>query len=192
MQRMVANRDPRSVAVYRQRLGGLTSLLPVVSFMLVVSFGTVGCTTTGLAFRKDDRLRLYDLPDRVEITVPHDIHWTFAGTLAPPSSEGAGDATAFAVLIDWTPPPPGRTLESLLSSDPVCRGPLGCPDGYLARNRIYVTTDTSFTIDNVATGSSRTERRTYHELTVVLVDAQGRRVGETAAWSRFRIPGVGT
>lgn len=182
---MSATRHLGRATVARRRAAGL------LAAVLVTTVCAAGCTTTGLAFRRDDRLQLHDFPDRSHITVPHRIHWTFAGTLASQSTGAPGVAAAFGVLIDWTPPPPGRSLESLLSSDPACRGPLGCPDGYLAQNRIYVTTATTFDIVDVPTGSVRTEQRTFHELTIVLVDAEGRRVGETSAWTRFRIPGVG-
>lgn len=151
---------------------------------LVATTALSGCAYHGLAFRQDDRIHLSGLPDRSSITLPHDITWTFDGDLT-------GPATAFAILIDWTPPPPGHSLESLLAADPTCQHPTGCPDGYLERNRIYVTTDLRFTIDNVARGTDREERRNFHDLTVILVDADGDRVGETAAASRFRVPGIG-
>jgi hypothetical protein len=143
-----------------------------------------GCSLSGLAFRQDDRLAIENLEDRSTIEIPYVLEFSFAGEL------GTGGIAGFGILIDWSPPPPGDTLASLLDEDPACVGPSGCPEGYLARNRIIVTTDTEFVVDNVPVGSDREERRGYHELTIVLVDAEGRRVGETAAFVRFRVPGV--
>jgi hypothetical protein len=151
---------------------------------LVLCTALTGCSVQGLAFRKDERLRILNLEDRSSIEIPFDLHFTFDGELS------ADGVAAFGVLVDWTPPPPGRSLASLLDDDPTCRGPAGCPDGYLERNRIVITTDTTFLLDNVPVGTSRQERRGFHELTIVLVDADGRRLGETAAFARFRTPGV--
>lgn len=139
------------------------------------------CSLHGLAFRKDDRLQIENLPDRSSVEVPFDLEWSFDGELK--------DGESFAVLVDWTPPPPGKSLESLLKSDPACQGPTGCPDGYLERNRIHTTTDTSMVIDNVPLSTSN-DRRGYHEVTIILVDEEGRRIGETSAWSRFKTPGL--
>lgn len=142
------------------------------------------CSTSGLAFRADDRLQIDNLDDRSTIEVPFTLEFSFDGDLP------AGQATAFGVLIDWTPPPPGAPLSDLLADDPACRGPQGCPEGYLERNRITVTTDTTYEMDNVPVGSDRQERRGFHEVTIILVDDQGRRVGESSAFARFRVPGV--
>jgi hypothetical protein len=160
------------------------------ALMVVLAVFASGCALRGLAFVKDSRLALVGFPDRSHIVLPHDVTWRFTGALADPATAPPGAPVAFAVLVDWTPPPPGRSLASLLASDPTCRRTGGCPAGYLARNRIYVTTDTTFHLANVSTGTDRNERRSFHELTVVLVDASGRRVGETAASTRFRIPGI--
>lgn len=158
-----------------------------VGFGLVaVLLGVVlsGCTLSGLDFRRDDRLQIENLDDRSTIELPYHLEFSFDGSL------GEGGVAGFGVLVDWSPPPPGKSLASLLEDDPACSGPSGCPDGYLARNRITITTDTTFELDNVPVGSERQERRGYHELTIVLVDAQGRRVGEASAYTRFRVPGV--
>lgn len=144
----------------------------------------VGCSTSGLAFRADDRLQIDNLADRSTIDIPYTLEFSFDDTLP------SGAATGFAVLIDWTPPPPGKPLGDLLADDPACSGPQGCPDGYLERNRITVTTDTTFLIDNVPVGTDRQERRGFHEVTIILVDDDGRRVGESSAFARFRVPGV--
>ncbi len=152
-----------------------------------VAVGLGGCSVDGLAFRRDDRLSIDNLPDRSTIELPFELVFSFDDELDPHDPH---DAAAFAVLVDWTPPPPGETLEGLLDDDPACRGDTGCPDGYLERNRISVITDTHFVLDNVPIGTDRQERRGFHELTIVLVDAEGRRVGETSAWTRFRTPGI--
>lgn len=154
------------------------------AFALALCLVLAGCSVDGLLFRADDRLQIVNLPDRSTIDIPFDVQFTFDGSLSPDG------VAAFGILIDWTPPPPGRTLASLLDDDPACQGQQGCPEGYLERNRIIITTDTTYLMDNVPVGTDQQERRSFHELTIVLVDAEGRRVGETAAFTRFRTPGV--
>ena len=141
-----------------------------------------GCGFEGLDFVVDDRVDITSLDDRDETDLPIELTWTFDGPFE-------GDEAAFAVIVDRTPPPPGRDLDSLLDDDPACDGPQGCPDGYLERNRVYVTTDTTILLDNVAEGTAAQEARGFHEVTIVLVDDQGRRVGELAESVRFRLPG---
>lgn len=154
------------------------------AFALALCLVLSGCSVDGLQFREDDRLRILNLPDRSTIEVPFELKFTFDDSLSPDG------VAAFGILIDWTPPPPGDSLASLLDDDPACQGPQGCPDGYLERNRIIITTDTTYLMDNVPVGTDRQERRSFHEVTIVLVDADGRRVGEAAAFTRFRVPGV--
>ncbi len=141
-----------------------------------------GCGFEGLDFVVDDRVQITSLDDRDETDLPIELTWTFDGPFE-------GDEAAFAVIVDRTPPPPGRDLDSLLDDDPACDGPQGCPDGYLERNRVYVTTDTTILLDNVAEGTAAQEARGFHEVTIVLVDDEGRRVGELAESVRFRLPG---
>lgn len=152
---------------------------------VLLALGLTSCSTTGLAFRQDRRLRILNLKDRSTIELPFELELAFDGAL--PAADGA---VALGILVDWTPPPPGEPLTDLLRDDPACSGPAGCPDGYLERNRIHVTTDTSWLLDDVPVGTDRQERRGFHEVTIVLVDADGRRVGETFAFARFRTPGV--
>jgi hypothetical protein len=164
--------------------GRRASAAACLATLLALGVALSGCTRSGLDFRSDDRLQIENLKDRSTIELPHRLEFSFDGTL------GDGGIAGFAVLVDWSPPPPGKSLASLLKDDPVCSGPAGCPVGYLDQNRISVTTDTTFELDNVPVGSDRQERRGYHELTIILVDAEGRRVGEASAYSRFRVPGV--
>lgn len=162
-------------------LGDRGALL-VAAGVMVAGAALGACSTEGLDFVRDDRLTVIGLEDREETDLPIVLTWTLDGGFA-------GDEAAFAVIVDRTPPRPGASLESLLDDDPACSGPLGCPDGYLARNRVYVTVDDGIVLDDVVEGSARQEQRGFHEVTIVLVDADGNRVGELAEALRFRLPG---
>lgn len=170
---MKGGRRTRTRAAARPSGKGRRSLLTVLTLLSLLT----SCATSGLAFRQDDRLQLVELRDRDTITLPYQLDFTFDGELPAP-------ATAFAVLVDWTPPAPGDALTELFDDDPACSGPLGCPDGYLERNRIHVVTDGPVMITDVPAGNGRGD---FHEVTVVLVDDAGRRVGETSAFARFEV-----
>jgi hypothetical protein len=166
----------------RARRSASARAAALVAGTLVVAGLVSSCSLDGLDFVRDDRLHLEGLDDRDETDLPIELTWQLDGGFRD-------DEAAFAVIVDRTPPRPGHSLASLLDDDPACAGPQGCPDGYLERNRLYVTTDTSIVIDDVVEGTARQEARGFHEVTIVLVDTDGVRVGELAEAVRFRLPG---
>jgi hypothetical protein len=139
------------------------------------------CAVHGLSLVEDERVQILDPHDRAAVSLPLTIDWR-AEDLA--RGEGAG---SFGVLVDRAPPPPGRSLAWLFRDADDCSGVTGCPDdAYLALRDVHHTTETSFVVDRVAPPASGHGRR-FHEVTIVLLDGDGRRVGE-AAWSvRFAV-----
>src|SRR5947199_102530 len=82
---------------------------------------------------------------------------------------------------DRAPRPPGKPLTWLARNDAGCEKKAGCPDSpYLAARDIFTATDTRFVVDQLARPPSSVHRKETHEVTVVLLDGNGRRVGETA------------
>lgn len=126
-----------------------------------------GCAVRGIAFRQDDRLSFVSPGDRDEVTLPVTVTWDvedFDGT--------------FAVFVDRAPQPPGKTLAWLARNDDSCRAADGCPnDEWYAQRDVFPTTATSFTIERLPAATD--DRREMHEVTVVFLDDDGRRVGET-------------
>jgi hypothetical protein len=139
-----------------------------------------GCSVSGHSFFQDDRLELISPEDRSQVRLPVTVRWRADDRDVRPVNG------AFGVLVDRAPPPPGRTLAWLFRDDENCEDTAGCPDAaYLAERRVFETTGTSVAIDRVfATGDADRE---LHEVTVVLLDAQHRRVSESAWTVRFRI-----
>jgi hypothetical protein len=135
-----------------------------------------GCGVHGLNFVKDERVRIVAPRANDEVRVPFTVRWTvkdFDGT--------------YGVFVDRAPPRPGRTLASLAEGDSVCRATRGCPDeAYLAGHRAYTTAETSFRVAQLPE-LSRDRAREAHEITVVLLDEQGRRIGESAFRVEFHI-----
>ncbi|HEX9681657.1 MAG TPA: hypothetical protein VGA13_01125 [Acidimicrobiales bacterium] len=144
-----------------------------VALALVLS----GCALSGLAFREDDRVTILEPADRAEVTLPLTIRW---------SSGGAGPY--FAVFVDREPVRPGQSLRAV--ADDSCNRTPGCPDvAYLRERYVYLTDQTWIDLDVVARrgGSQRTSADNRHEATIVLVDGEGRRIGEAAYTVEFTV-----
>lgn len=134
-----------------------------------------GCAASGLAFRQDNRLSFTAPTDRSEVTLPVTVRWEVEDFDV---GQGAG---SFAVFVDRAPQPPGKTLPWLARNDDSCRRDAGCPDAaWFADRWVFPTTATELTIERLPARTD--DRREFHEVTVVLLDADGRRVGETG-WS---------
>jgi len=149
--------------------------LDTTLFVLAAAVSASGCSVSGLAIRSDDRVDLLAPAERAEVTLPLVVDWE-----ADDLAVGPGGHT-FGVLVDRTPPRPGRTLESLFDGGDDCHGIDGCPDAaFLAQRLVFRTTDTELTLDHIP---ASTGERGFHVVTVVLLDDGGARDGE-GAWSR--------
>jgi hypothetical protein len=154
----------------RRRLGVL---------LLLTAFTVGACGNGGLQFRKDDRVDITSPADRARIVAPLDVRWTTKGLVLGE----AGGPAQFAVFVDRAPIRPGQSMSAV--GDDACRRTPGCPDeGYLRDRFIYLTRKTSLTLDALPakSTSNRYGARYAHDVTIVLVDADGRRRGESS-WS---------
>lgn len=128
-----------------------------------------GCVPQGLAFRVDDRVSITSPKDRAEVTLPLTVSWTAHDV-----------ADRFAVFVDRAPQPPGKPLSWVARKDHSCRASDDCPDEqYLAARGIYSTTGTHITFDQLPRSSDNGQKE-RHTITVVLLDAAGKRIGESA------------
>jgi hypothetical protein len=147
-----------------------------VAAIAVRSLSTSGCGLHGLDFVKDERVHIESPRPNSEVRVPFDVRWSVE------DFDGS-----FGVFVDRAPPRPGRTLASLAEGDAVCKVTAGCPDAaYLAGHRAFTTTDTSFRVEQLPE-LTRDREREAHEVTVVLLDDEGRRVGESAFRVEFHV-----
>jgi hypothetical protein len=153
----------------RRRLGVL---------LLLTAFA-VGACGGGLQFRTDDRVDITAPRDRERVVAPLAVRWTVKDlVLGEP-----GGPMQFAVFVDRAPVHPGQGMGAV--GDDVCRRTPGCPDeGYLRDRFIYLTRTTSLTLDTLPakSTSNRYGARDAHDVTIVLLDADGRRHGESS-WS---------
>ena len=153
--------------------------LPAIVASVVLAAASSGCGVRGLDFVKDERVRIRSPRPNSEVRVPFDVRWTVE------DFDVAGGH--FGVFVDRAPPRPGRTLASLADGDAVCKVTPGCPDAtYLASHRAFTTTDTAFRIEQLPE-LTRDRRREGHEVTVVLLDGEGRRIGESAFRVEFHV-----
>ena len=141
----------------------------------MVSAALSACAINGLAFVRDERVDIVAPEERAEVTLPVTVDWT-AKEL---------DGRRFGVFVDRPPPPPGREPAWVFRDHAACkgRGASRCrtPE-FLASQRVFTTDETRFHVTEVAKLASGGGVRTFHEVTVVLLDDDGRRAGE-GAWS---------
>lgn len=141
----------------------------------------------GLAFRQDDRLEITAPKPRTDVTLPLTIRWRVDDfRITGPGPNAEPDAGYFALFLDRTPVPPGERLSWLARDDRRCKAVPGCPDAtYLADRGAHTTNETFFTFDQLPIQDVYSGHET-HEATVVLLDATGRRIGESAWFVTFR------
>ena len=154
----------------------------VACLVLSLCGGLTGCVPDGLAFRIDDRLTILEPEDRATVTLPVTIDWDIRDfDVVEPGGDPREDAGYFGVFVDTTPMPPGEPLSWIARKDNSCREADGCPDAeYLAARNIYTTTETELTLEQLPRTTNDDDRRERHRVTIVLLDASGTRIGESA------------
>lgn len=157
---------------------------------MVAMAGLVACADwSQLAFRQDQRLEFVGPESHRLVELPLTLSWTMADfRIVKPGSEAPGPAAGyFAVFVDTVPMEPRQTMRDLMADDPGCAADLNCPDkGYLADRGIYTTTKSKLVLRSVAP-LSRDESVELHDVTVVLLDSEGRRIGESAWTIQFKL-----
>lgn len=148
------------------------------------------CRFNDLAFRQDDRLTFVSPSERAKVALPVTVDWEIDDFDLAGSGEQARATERsgyFAVFVDRPPQPPGEPLDWFARDDEQCQRNPACPhDGYFEDRGIYTTQETEFTIEALAR-SRDDKRREMHEVTVVLMDADSRRIGESAWRIKFEI-----
>lgn len=156
-----------------------------------LSAGLAGCGFgfSGLQFVADKRLHITAPRSLALVHVPVTLRWrisafTITGPHRGPASERTG---YFAVFVDLAPVRPGQTLRAVAAGDPACLRTPGCPNPtYLAARGVYTTTQTSLTLSNIPPVNSYQQIQ-LHEVTIVLLNTDGRRIGESAWYIDFRL-----
>ncbi len=141
----------------------------------------VGCSTAGLAFIEDRRVEIVSPDYRQLVDLPVTVDWEVTDEgLQQDLASGA----RFGVYVDIDPQPPGEPLEYFARDDPQCRRSITCPDArYLRQRGIHTTTETEMTFGSLPIAPGVDLERgqpDFHEVTLVLLDESGTRIGESA------------
>ena len=140
------------------------------------------CTLSNLDFETDRRVSFTNPPSRATVDLPLRASWTIRDfDVTGPTDRAVDGSGYFVVLVDRPPQPPGKPVAWFARNDKTCEVTPGCPDQvWFADHDIYLVTKNSIALDQLPIVTGSGSRKERHELTVVLVDGLGRRVGETA------------
>lgn len=134
-----------------------------------------GCSTSGMQFRADTRVRIVAPANEATVRLPVTIRWSAQDLTAP-----AG--TSFAMFVDRAPIAPGESVDSLASGDRPCQRTPGCPDeNYFNRRHVYTTDKSAVTLEGLidTRPPSRPGALDRHEVIVILLDSTRHRLGES-------------
>lgn len=152
------------------------------------------CSVSNHNVFNDHRLAFVAPPSRAHVRLPVKLRWTIRGFTPAPPGDGEPSRTRgyFAIFVDRSPVRPGQTLAAVADRDTSCKRKPGCPDAsYLADRQIYTTDGDRLVLDRVADFVDNRERQQLHEVTLVLLDTAGRRIGESAWYIDFWLPRAG-
>jgi hypothetical protein len=157
--------------------------------LVLLAVALPACGVNGLNFREDERLTITAPGDRAKVELPVTVRWRVEDfEVTGDDGRNRRDAGYFGVFVDRAPQPPEKSLQWLVRDDQTCRGLPSCPDDYLAQLNIHATTRTSFVIERLPAPSSTAQRRReFHEVTVVLLNGRGERIGESAFTRQFEV-----
>ena len=156
-------------------------------------FGAVAALVTGLAvlpacgsghfqFVADHRLHITAPRARSTVSLPMTVRWSFD------DFQVGQVAGSFGVFIDRTPIPAGKDLKWVARKDESCQPRTGCPDeSYFTSRQIFTTTKSEMTFAQLPKPGSHYRGPENHTVTVVLLDADGHRVGESAWYVDFKV-----
>ncbi len=148
---------------------------------LVTLAATGACSTQGLAFVEDQRVEIVSPGYRELVDQPVTVDWeVYSDELEDKLASGL----SFGVYVDIDPQPPGEPLEHFARDDQECLESPTCPDTQYFRQRgIHTTSETEITFGQLPIAPGVDLERSdpdFHEVTLVLLDSNGVRVGESA------------
>lgn len=150
--------------------------------MVALAVLLTGCVPQGLAFRIDDRLTFTSPDERATVELPVVLEWEVQDfEIVEPGGAVRDDAGYFAVFVDRAPMPPNQHLSWIGRKDRSCRPADGCPDeAYLNARGVHTTADTRLVLEQLPRTSDNDDPTERHRIVVVLLDAGGSRLGESA------------
>lgn len=149
--------------------------------LLGLSLLLAACDWSDMAFVQDHRVRFIEPADRSTVTLPVTLSWEVEGFhVTGKDGRALRDAGYFAVFVDRSPIPPGKSLEWLAQQEDSCgSSACGSVDNL---SGVYATDDTRLKLTRLSATGRDIEK---HEAVVVLLDGTGRRIGESAFYVQF-------
>lgn len=143
-----------------------------------------GCGGVDRAFRQENAMRITAPRSSAKLTLPLTVTWS--------TKDDAAAGRRYAVFVDRSPMPPGKTLEWLARDDDACRTSTSCPDeAWLNDHAVYTASSRQVTVRAVPSSvlGDRSRSDGGHRLVVVELDRDGRRVSEQVATRLFFVGG---
>lgn len=154
----------------------------VAAGLLAASFLSA-CDLSQMGFVQDHRVRVVEPADRSTVTLPVTLRWEVDDfRVTGRDGRSSPDAGYFAVFVDRTPIPQGKTLEWYAQEEDSC-GDSACGSVKNLAN-IYPTRKTSLTLKQLL-ADDRERDVERHEAVIILLDGKGARIGESAFYVRF-------
>jgi hypothetical protein len=124
------------------------------------------------------------------IELPVAARWRAAHLETAEPGQVSPGQVYFAVFVDRPPLGPGQSLLSLVERECAAAGH-GCANrAYFEQRNVYVTGGSSLDISNVPLIATHRKGARLHTLTVVLMNHDNRRVGESQWQRSFRVTGL--
>lgn len=165
----------------RRRSGWLSVVLALSAFT-----SASGCGVDAVQLTRDTRVKILSPKSGSPVSAPVTVRLEVDGLkLAPP---GSPEGHYLAVFVDRAPLRPGESILALVDDACLERGN-GCANlQYFAQKNIYLTSATTFALATVPQkNGAHDQSRVDHQLTVVLMDNNHHRVGESVFMTRFRV-----
>jgi hypothetical protein len=163
----------------------LRCLRPLAAVVAILAGVAVlpACGSSQFQFVADHRLHITAPRQRSTVSLPVTVRWRYDDfNVKEP------DGGSFAVFVDHTPIPGGKTLAWLARNDQTCKTTPGCPDpSYFTSRQIFSTDESEMTFKQLPAPGHAHRGPENHTVTVVLLDHTGQRVGESAWYVDFTL-----
>jgi hypothetical protein len=160
----------------------------LVVLVAVFLTAVAGCGGADMAFRQDDRIDLLTPGrDGVALSTPVPVRWNVRDRIK--------GVAGYVVTVNRSPQPPGELLSWFVRDDDRCegRGLRTCLSPAELQNRgVFVTKTSDVDLTLLPERRRGSESlRARHDVTLALLDRDGRRIGDVSWTTSFRAPGSG-
>jgi hypothetical protein len=141
---------------------------------MVVASVASGCRASGFQFVRTTAIEFTRPLAYSAVAAPLTVSWAARPGLR---FGQPGGPARYGIFVDRAPMAPGGSLRGLFGHDRLCTQDPTCPDlAFLEQRSVYLTSADSVTITNLVPKHGGG----LHSVTIVLIDASGRRLGESS------------